>query len=107
MALAKWFVAKVGEAICTGIYEDTTQEIHSFDLRNPSKEKDVRLTVRSANITPPTKTLKRDKNEPTDAKLTLTSIGKRIVEADGEINFPAGMTFILRVLPKSKLTVTP
>lgn len=97
MAVQRWKVATVGDAFCWAAYEDTDDEIKRMEVVNNNPRNATRLAVFSPT-TIGTKTLTRPEGSTTFERMDLTGIGKRIVEPDGEINFPAGMTFRFETL---------
>lgn len=103
MAAARWKWASFEGTVVFGVYDDVTDEMIGFELSNPGR-KNVRLVVTQTGE--PTKVVDRDSREPVKVDVPTPGAGKRIVDREGEVDLPRGLTCDV-VTTATARTLTP
>ena len=82
--------------LCFGVYDDVTLAILRFETTNPGQKK-IRLTV--SRTARPDAEVERDARNPSRVDINTPASGSIEIEADGEINMPAGMSYKMETVP--------
>lgn len=98
MTIKRWEVASVGDASLWIVYDDITQNIYNFEVRNPGGS-NVRLTITRTGKG--TEILEYSARQPRVQSFKLEGVGKRTEQIDDSTDFdlPLGLKFQFETRP--------